>query len=284
MTTEPEPAAQPAAGKPPETLQEYFVLELRRLRRARSLSQSQLAERINYSPGLVGMVETLQRHPTADFTKRCHDVLETGGALSRLLPLMDREAYPSWFRSYVTLEAEALAIETLETQMVPGLLQTEDYARAVLAAAWPPKSPVETERRLAARLDRHRIFDRETPPLLSVVIDESALRRPVGGADVMAAQLRRLVEIAHRPRVKLNVLTFEQSAHTTMDGAFVVLDLPRQERVAYIESTGKGQVLAAPQDVETLTQTFGAIRSEAVPSAESVAFIDRIREELYEHR
>ncbi len=100
----------------------------------------------------------------------------------------------------------------------------------------------------------------------------------------MRAQLRRLVEVAHKPRVKINILTFDQAANTGLDGFFTVLDLPRHERVAYVESSGKGQVLAAPQEVEGLRQTFGATRGEAMSAADSVAFIDRIREDLYEHR
>jgi hypothetical protein len=230
------------------------------------------------------MVETLQRHPTPDFTQRCDAVLSAGGALTRLLPMLVREAYPTWFRSFVALEAEALAIHEFEVQVVPGLFQTEDYARAVLAAAWPPQSPEDTERRLKARLERQQILTRDHPPLLSVILDESILRRPVGGSDVMARQLQHLVELAARPHIKLHILTYQCAANTHMAGSFTVLELPKRERLVYVEGTGSGQILPAPDEVERLARTFEAVRGEAMSTAKSVEFIDCMREELYEHR
>jgi transcriptional regulator with XRE-family HTH domain len=156
-----------------------YAAELRRWRQERGITQERLAALTHYSAALVGMVEKLQRNPTREFTSRCDDVLATGGALARLLPLLAAESYPSWFRPFVEMEAEATAIQEFEVQVIAGLLQTEDYARAVLNS-WPPKSPAEIERRLAARLDRQRILDRADPPLLSFVLDESVLRRPMG--------------------------------------------------------------------------------------------------------
>jgi transcriptional regulator with XRE-family HTH domain len=156
-----------------------YAAELRRWRQERGVTQERLAALTHYSAALVGMVEKLQRNPTREFTSRCDDVLATGGALARLLPLLAAESYPSWFRPFVEMEAEATAIQEFEVQVIAGLLQTEDYARAVLNS-WPPKSAEEIERRLAARLDRQRILDRTDPPLLSFVLDESVLRRPMG--------------------------------------------------------------------------------------------------------
>lgn len=151
---------------PPETLREYFVVQLRRFRHDRGLSQAQLAERINFSPGLISMVETLQRAPTADFTAACDAALDTGGALTNLLPMIAREAYPKWFQSFVALEGEAKTIEGFEVQLVPGLLQTEEYARAVFQPDWPPRDPTELDERLKARLERQAILDRAEPPLI----------------------------------------------------------------------------------------------------------------------
>jgi len=273
-----------ADGAPPETLQEYFVVQLRRFRHDRGLSQAQLAERINFSPGLISMVETLQRTPTADFTAACDAALDTGGALSSLLPMIMRDRYPKWFQSFVRLEEEARSIHEFEVQLVPGLLQTAAYARAVLATAWPPApSAAEADRRLSARLARQALLDRDDPPLLSVVLDESALRRPVGGSAVMAEQLRHLAVIAARPHVHLNVLTYAQSATAPLDGSFTVVETVHGEHIAYVEATGGGQLLPDPTDVERLTKTFEGSLGEALSSSESIDYVDRLRKELYEH-
>ncbi len=123
---------------PPETLREYFGAEVRRLRHAAKLSQEQLAEQIKYSGGLVSMVETCSRMPSQDFTERCDKVLGADGALIKLWPMLAREIHPKWFRSFVTLEADAVALHEFEILAVPGLLQTEAYARANLAPLGHP--------------------------------------------------------------------------------------------------------------------------------------------------
>ncbi|BCJ35848.1 transcriptional regulator [Actinocatenispora thailandica] len=231
------------------------------------------------------MVETLQRTPTADFTAACDAALDTGGALSTLLPMLARDTFPKWFQSFVHLEEEARSINEFEVQLIPGLLQTADYARAVLETAWPPAPSVaDADGRLTARLARQAVLERDPPPLLSVVLDESALRRPVGGPSVMARQLRHLTLVAARPHVRLHILTYAQSATAPLDGSFTVLETVHGEHIAYVEATGGGQLLPDPTDVERLTKTFEGSRGEALSTAESINYVDRLRKELYEHR
>ena len=146
--------------------------------------------------------------------------------------MMAREIHPKWFRSFVTLEADAVALHEFELQAVPGLLQTEAYARANLAASWPPKSAQELEESLAARLERQQILERESPPMLWFVLDQSVLMRPVGTAAVMAEQMQRLLSAAELPYVRLLVLPLSRSGSAPMNGQFTVLELPRRERLA----------------------------------------------------
>jgi transcriptional regulator with XRE-family HTH domain len=122
---------------PSSSVVAFFGAELRRLRSAVGISQEDLGQRISYSGSLVGMVETARRAPTRDFAERCDEALETGGVLARLWPLVSQEALPSWFRPFAELEREATSIRSWEPLVVPGLLQTEDYARALIAA-WQP--------------------------------------------------------------------------------------------------------------------------------------------------
>jgi transcriptional regulator with XRE-family HTH domain len=149
-----------------------FSEELRRARARAGLTQDQLAERIAYSPSLVAHVETGSRAPSADFAARTDEALETGGLLSRLQPFVRSEAYPAWFRDWVEIEQEATTLRWFEPLLIPGLLQTEEYARAVLQAAHPASTDDEVDRLVSARMDRQAILTRDDPPLLWVIIDE----------------------------------------------------------------------------------------------------------------
>jgi hypothetical protein len=132
--------------------------------------------------------------------------------------MIAREAYPKWFQSFVTLEAEAVGIEDFEVQLVPGLLQTEEYARAVFELAWPLPDEEEISQMLRARLERQHVLDRKTPPSLWVVLDESILIRRVGTARIMAEQLAHLVVMAKRPNLILQVLPIDRAGRAPLDG------------------------------------------------------------------
>lgn len=272
---------EPTDETPPETVHEYFVAQLRRLRQDRGLSQAQLARHLNYSPGLIGMVETRQRPPTADFAEACDREFATGGTLAALVPLIAREAYPSWFRSYVALEAEAVAIDEFEVQVVPGLLQTEGYARAVFSPDWPPRSHKELEQRLAARLTRQALLEREQPPLLWFILDESVLRRPVGSTADMAEQLDRLVSLTDRTHIKIQILPLTRAGRAPLDGSFVLLYLRDGEQLAYLEGPGGGTILPGHETRDRCARSFDVMRAEALSQAESATLISRVREELY---
>lgn len=182
----------------------------------------------------------------------------------------------------MALEAEAVSIETFEIQVVPGLFQTEAYARAVFDPAWPPMTTEQVEQRLSGRLDRQRILTRDRPPLLWTILDESVLRRAVGGREVMAEQLDHLIELAARPNIKLQVLTYGHAFRAPLDGSFVLLGLANRERLIYVEGLGRGQIMPGPEDVEKGTRALDAIRCEALSATDSVALIARLREELHE--
>lgn len=267
---------------PPETVRDYFVHELRRRRRLAGLSQADLARQMNYSPALIGMVETHQRPPTHEFLAVCDRVLGCDGALLGLWPLLAHDVHPHWFRSFVALEAEAVALNEFEVLAIPGLLQTEDYARANLVVGWPPKPAAEIETSIAARLQRQQILERDDPPLLWFVIDESVLFRPFGSRQIMVDQLWHLVRATERPFIRLSVLPMASSSHIGVDGAFALMELPRQERIAYIEGPAAGQVISDPAAVERCRLAFDAIRGQALSVEESVELIVRTIGERYE--
>ena len=258
---------------PTRSVADYFGAELRTYRLAKSLSQEELGLLIGYSGVLVGLVETARRPPSREFAERCDEALGTGGHLTRVWPLVGM--LPTWFRKYVELEATATKIQTFETQLIPGLFQTEGYMRALFQPVWSDTS--ETD--IASRLDRQRILDRADPPRMWAIIDESALRRPYGGPDVMKTQLIRLADLAG-PRIVLQVLPFAASALTSMDSPMTILSHTEGSDVIYFEGLGIGQLITQPTEVAQVQHWYDMARAVALSPGDSLELIKKIMEEL----
>jgi transcriptional regulator with XRE-family HTH domain len=189
---------------------------------------------------------------------------------------------PQWFRAYVDLESAARLIRTYEGQFVPGLLQTEDYMRALVGGAQLQDSPEEAERRVALRLGRQALLQREDAPRLWAVVDEAALRRPVGGPRVMRAQLERLIEAAKLPNVTLQVLPLAAGAHPAMVGAFSVLRFADQELpdVVYVEHLNNASYLDRREEVERYLDVMESLCVGSEPPAKTAAFLGKILDKL----
>jgi transcriptional regulator with XRE-family HTH domain len=244
----------------------FFGAELRRLRAVAGISQEDLAQRITYSTSLVAKIETARRVPSRDFAERCDAVLNSGGTLARLWPLASREALPRWFRPFAELEQEATSIRTWEPLIVPGLLQTEDYARALIVG-WQPGDAGDTvEEQVTARMERQRLLDRIDPPLIWAIIGEAALRNPVGGPAVHHAQLIRLLdsEAAH-PRLILQVVPLTAGAHPGLEGHFVVVARRDKPDVCYLEVQGRGHMVDRTEDVARYGLLYDMLRAVALP-------------------
>ncbi|SCG71820.1 helix-turn-helix domain-containing protein [Micromonospora halophytica] len=155
---------------------EFLGAELRRARKERGLSQDDLAQRISYSSSLVGMVEIGHRTPSQDFITRADAALEASGLFERLLTFVRADAAPPWFREWISVEREATLIRWFEPSLIPGLLQTETYGRAVLRGGGMLRDS-EIEQRITARMERQSVLDREQPPEFIAVVDEAVLRR-----------------------------------------------------------------------------------------------------------
>ncbi len=164
----------------------------------------------------------------------------------------DGDILPSWFQSYLGLEAAAALIRTYEIQFIPGLLQTADYARSVIVLGHGKASDDEVERRVGLRMKRQQVLARKDPPQLWVVIDEGALRRPIGGPEVMRAQLRALVDATKLPNVRLQVIPFHAGGHAAAGGSFSILRFPDQDLpdVVYVEQMTSALYLDKREDVD----------------------------------
>ncbi|HEV2638867.1 MAG TPA: helix-turn-helix transcriptional regulator [Actinocrinis sp.] len=264
---------QPRDPDPALTVAHHFGAELRRHRLAKGLKQDQLGELIGYSGVLVGLIENARRSPSRRFAELCDEVLGTDGQLTRLWPLVG--SLPSWFQKFAELESSASGIQTFETQLIPGLFQTEAYMRALFQPVWTDT----TELDIAGRLERQKIFMRAEPPRVWAIIDESALHRPYGGPEVMKGQLKRLTEIAG-PRTVVQILPFEASALTSMDSPMTILSHTEGPDVIYFEGLGIGQLISHTAEVAQVQHWYNVARAVALPPAASLELITRKMEEL----
>ena len=256
------------------TWMEYFADELRAWREFRGLTQAQLAKAINYAESMVAMVETAKRKAKRDFIERCDVALETGGALLRLYEeLVSREVTPDWLDRWRTILERATEINSFQPLVVHGLLQTPDYARAILEAG--PPSGADLDAKVQVRLARQAILNRDDPPMLVCVMDEVVLRKPVGGPKVMYDQLMHLVEWSKQPHIRLHVVPNDTGAYAGLAGAFVIASMDGDDFV-YLDNALTGQVTENTEDIAFMNRTWESLRAEALPRTASLNLITEV--------
>ncbi|MFF2408150.1 helix-turn-helix domain-containing protein [Streptomyces sp. NPDC058092] len=256
---------------------DYYGWELRRQREAGNLKQAQLGDIIFCTGSLIGQIETTRKLPTRDFSERVDAALGTDGMFSRLVGLVLRSQLPTWFQPYADMEARAAYISTYQAQLVYGLLQTEEYARAVLATGMPD----DLEGLLAARMERQRILEREQPPLAWVILDEAVLHRPIGGREVMRNQLARLLDYADHRWMRVQVLPFEAGEHASLDGAFTTMRFDDDPDIVYTEDIVSGHMTANPETIRDAARRYAHLQAAALSVEASAALIARVMEERY---
>jgi DNA-binding XRE family transcriptional regulator len=265
--------------EPSASVLAFFGAELRRLRTDAGLSQEDLGQRVSYSGSLIGMIETARRAPTRDFARRCDEALATGGMLTRLWPLVSQEALPRWFQQFADVERVATSIRSWEPLAVPGLLQTEEYARAQIMS-WQPGDGQGVEQQVAARIERQKLLGREDPPLMWMIIGEAALRAPVGTPAVFRKQLRHLLEIeSGYPKVIIQVVPLTAEAHPGSAGSLLLLSRRGEPDVAYLEVQDRGQMASLPDDVARYSLIYDVLRAVALPPDASRRMIAELAKE-----
>jgi len=256
-----------------------FGAMLRFYRQRAELSQEALGARAHISGKTISAYENGWRVPTRPATADIDAVpeLRTGGALTELWDKlkdgMNYQALPTWFQDWASKEAGATALRWFEPLVVPGLLQTEDYARAIFQTRFGVTSE-DIEERVAARLKRQEVLIREAPPALWVILDEWVLRRPVGGPHVMLEQLGRLVEAARQPNIAIEVIPADGGAHEGLTGAFIVADSAEAPSVGYREAAGRGYPVEDREEVASLELAWATLRGEALPRKASLAVLE----------
>jgi transcriptional regulator with XRE-family HTH domain len=262
--------------------------ELRRLREEAGLTIDRVAEALECSPSKVSRIETGQVSATPRDVRDILALYRVAEAEREAMVQIAREArqrgwwqkfvdVPDGVPAYVGLETAATSIDVYMSLIVPALLQTADYARAVIGAVRPELPAPEIDRRVELRLRRQELLDRERPPALRVLLDDTVLRRPVGGPAVMAAQRRRLLEDAARPSVTVQVLPVETGAHAGMDGPFTIFGFPAaaERDVVALDSAADALYLENPDDLRRYRRVFELLLPAALSPEASATLIDR---------
>ncbi|MET7859156.1 helix-turn-helix transcriptional regulator [Streptomyces sp. NPDC005318] len=256
-----------------------FGTLLRFYRERAGLSQEVLGLSIGFSKSQVAMVERGQRPPKGNFIARADEALRAQGALNAAGAELTFSHLASWFEPFATEEAKASARHEYETHVVPGLLQTEEYARAVLGHTHPSVDDEEVEGRVAARLERQILFTRKPTPDIGFVMELSALTKPIGGRHVRKRQLLRILDIAQLRNVQIQVMSPDREIHVGLDGPFVLLETKERRQLAYIEGQGGSFFISEQPALGNLFGKYGILRAQAHSPEESVKLIEQAAEE-----
>ncbi|MEU6388936.1 helix-turn-helix transcriptional regulator [Streptomyces sp. NPDC046939] len=249
--------------------------QIAHLRKYAGITQTGLADSLNISHDKMASIEQGRRPLDQCLAGRIDDGLDTKGVLAiAVAKVPKKEKYPLIVADLVEFEEAALTILTYEQQAVPGLLQTPDYMRAMFKASYPPVGSENAEDWINGRVERQRIWEREHPPWAHFIIEESALHRPVGGAEVMREQYRRVLELGQLHCMGVQIMPMTRWPHAGIQGPMVLLESPDHDFVAFIEGHRVSTVLDAPEDVSNLHTKYGMLQSQALSPDESARLLD----------
>lgn len=260
----------------PTTFAVFFGQQLRKYRTRKELSQDQLGAQVNCTGSLIGMIEKAKRSCPRDVAERADQILETDGALLDAWAAANQEPHPAWFQPYVRAEAEARKILKFEPTVISGLLQTEQYATAVIRAGQPDATDAEIKHEVQARMSRREVFSRENPPRVWLILGEAALRCEIGGRECMRTALTAVLDAARKPRITVQVLPFSAGAHASLGGPLTILE--GAHRAAYTEGHAIGRLITDPDEVDEFAHAFNLLQSAALGVDASLDLIRRVVE------
>jgi transcriptional regulator with XRE-family HTH domain len=284
---------QPGSG--PTALRILLGSQLRKLREAKNVTREEAGHLIRGSESKISRMELgrvgFKERDVADLLT-LYGVVDQQ-ARSAVLDLVStanepgwwhrfNDLLPTWFQAYVGLEEASARIRTYEVQFVPGLLQTKEYARAVVTAGSAGIAAEEIARRVDLRLERQRIFDKPDGPVFWAVIDEAALRRPIGGVEVMRAQLEHLIDLMRQSSITIQVMPFSFGGHSAEGGAFSILRFPDRDLpdVVYVEQLASALYLDKREDVDRYTEVMERLCAVSTTPDETIELLRTIAEEF----
>ncbi|MFE7435261.1 MULTISPECIES: helix-turn-helix domain-containing protein [Streptomyces] len=250
-------------------------------RKRAGLTQEEFAPRVRYSVPTVASIEQGRRFPPVDFVERAEEVLDAFGTLRGAARHLSRQpGLASWFRQWARFEAEAVSLYTYECRVVPGLLQTEGYARAVTVSVPPVKDDEQVTQQVTARLDRHELFRRKPPISFSFIIEQALIERGTGGPEVTRHLIDNLLARANQFNVELQVMPLRQVDHAGFDGPLQVLETAENRWFGYAEGQRGGLLISDSKEVSIMLQRYARLRSQALNPEDSKGLLKRMRGSL----
>jgi transcriptional regulator with XRE-family HTH domain len=252
--------------------------QIKHLREQAGLTQAEFGKQAGYGTDQVSSVERGRRPAKPPFIAAAEKFLDARGLLKVVEEDVDkaRLRYPPFFREFARLETEAVELHEYATMVVPGLLQTEDYARALYRMRRPLLDEETVEQRVAERLERQKVFDRWPPPTLSFVVEEVVLHRPFGGAEVLRGQLRQLLSFGSMRHVELQVMPTSRTDHPGVAGPLILLEPEDGPKFAYTEGQGRNVWFTKHESVRKVDSRYGIIRAQALTPGESLDLIEKL--------
>ncbi|MFI6103724.1 helix-turn-helix domain-containing protein [Streptomyces sp. NPDC051310] len=254
---------------------------LRFHRERAKVSQEALGRHTGYSKSQVAMIERGERRPRGNFVELADDLVGAQGALLEVAKELKASGVAAWFEDYLEEEARAAGVHTYENHLIPGLLQTDAYARAVFGCACPPLDDDEIEAGVKARLSRQTLFNRKPKPLITFVLEKTALTRPLGGPAVLKANLLHILHIGRLRNVEIQVMPEERQTHAGLNGPFALLDTAeRRSQLVYVEGQGGRYFLSEQPDVGDVYARYGTLRAQALDPEDSAELIEQVARKL----
>ncbi|AJC57867.1 helix-turn-helix transcriptional regulator [Streptomyces sp. 769] len=272
--------ARPRELTPDRSARHLFGAKMRAYRERGAISLEGLSDVVKISRSHLSRIETAEAMPPPSLPAMLDAAFGTDGIFEELYRLASKEVHPDQFRRRMELEARARIIDEFSCQLVTGLVQTEEYARALFQTYDPRRSPEKTEELWTARLSRQAHLRADPQPDLSVILDEAVLRRSYGGPAVMRAQLAHLIDVTLTPTSTLQVLPFEHGGHPLAGGSLALFTLEDGTQVAWEEGFASGTLLEDAAKVRHLRRAYDRLRACALSPCDSAAFIRSVMEAL----
>ncbi|MFB7075484.1 Scr1 family TA system antitoxin-like transcriptional regulator, partial [Streptomyces sp. NPDC056290] len=264
MTQIPEQAVAQRGQDPADELLRSFGRQIKILRQRAGHTQTGLGQLLGYSEAQIAAIEQGRRIPRPDTIDKLDQLLEADGMLLVMKRPVALARYPAFFRDAARIEETAAEFHQYAPLIMPGMLQTEEYARTMFTVRRPRRNESEIEQMVSARLARHKLFDRKPSPVLSFVLEEAVLQRPIGGVEVLRGQLEHLLLVSENPNVEIQVMPTRAMDHAGVDGPFTLMVPDGGDQVAYLESQGNGRVLTDRETVRVIAARYGIIRAQAL--------------------
>lgn len=257
-----------------------FGALLRFYREKAELTQEALGRRIGFSKSQVAMVERGDRPPKGTFAPLADEALAAGGALLAAAEQLHVSRMPYWFEEFAEEEAKCFALHSYMPQVIPGLLQTEQYARALFGNHYPPLTDEEIEAQVTTRVGRQSLLRRQPAPDLAFVVEMTTLTRPIGGPHVQKEQLAHVLDVARMRHVQIQVMPPNRETHAGLDGPMVLLQTSDHRQLAYVEGQSGSYFVAEQPELGHLFGKYGILRAQALQPEESEKLIEQVAREL----